>query len=88
MIVRAEPLWEQGESEEEDVLKWLVCVEYPSGAEECFKVRQLFINGKLEKDPSYTVYFFEAAEVRVAEEDEADIKVRSRDAEESEKGGE
>jgi hypothetical protein len=73
MIVRAEPIWmRQGEK---DVLKWLVCVEY-GDEEECFEVRQLFVNGELEKEPSYTVYFFEATEVRVAGEDEVDVEVR------------
>jgi len=72
MIVRAEPIWVQ---QGEDVLKgWVVCVEYPSGKEECFEARQLFINGKLERDPAYTVYFLEAVEVRIAE-DEIDIEV-------------
>ena len=70
MIVRAEPIWE-GEGE---ALKWVVCVEYPSG-KECFEARQLFINGELVRDPAYTVYFFEAVEVRVAGEDEIDIEV-------------
>ena len=74
MIVRVEPLWGQGEGGE-DVLKgWRVCVEYPSGKEECFEVKQLFINGELERDPSYTVYFFEATEVRVVGEDEVEVR--------------
>ena len=72
MIVRAEPLWEEQQGEE-DVLKgWMVCVEFPRGREECFTVRQLYINGELEKDPPYTVYFFEATEVRLCE-DEAEV---------------
>jgi hypothetical protein len=71
MIVRAEPIWE-GEGE---ALKWVVCVEYPSGKEECFEARQLFINGELERDPAYTVYFLEAVEVRIAGGDEVDIEV-------------
>jgi hypothetical protein len=75
MIVRVEPIWQHEEGGEgEDVLKgWVVCVEYPSGKEECFTVRQLFVNGELEKDPSYTVYFFEATEVRVVGEDEVEV---------------
>jgi hypothetical protein len=72
MIVRAEPIWGQGEQEAS--LKWVVCVDYPSGKEECFEAKQLFINGRLEKDPAYTVYFLEAVEVRVSE-DEVDIEV-------------
>jgi len=73
MIVRAEPIWVQ-QGEGEDVLKgWVVCVEFPSGKEECFEVRQLYVNGELEKDPSYTVSFFEATEVRVVGEDEVEV---------------
>jgi hypothetical protein len=70
MIVRVEPLWE-GEGEEEELKGWLVCVE--GREQECFTVRQLYINGELEKDPSYTVYFFEATEVRICGEDEAEV---------------
>ena len=72
MMVRIEPLWEEGE---EGALKgWRACVEYPSGREECFEVRQLFIDGELERDPAYTVYFILARAVRVAGEDEVDIE--------------
>jgi len=74
MIVRVEPLWGQGEGGE-DVLKgWIACVEFPRGREECFEVKQLYINGELERDPAYTVYFFVARAVRVAGEDEIDIE--------------
>ena len=68
MIVRAEAIWGRGEGEGE-TLKWVVCVEYPSGKEECFEVKQLFVNSELEKEPAYTVYFFEAVEVRVSEDE-------------------
>jgi len=73
MIVRAEAIWGRGEGEGE-TLKWVVCVEYPSGKEECFEVRQLFIDGELEREPAYTVYFILARAVRVAGEDEVDIE--------------
>jgi hypothetical protein len=72
MIVRVEPVWE--ESDGEEVLRgWKVCVEFGREREECFTVKQLFVNGELEKDPSYTVYFLEATEVRVCGEDEVEV---------------
>jgi hypothetical protein len=66
MIVRAESLW-QGE----ELKGWRVCVEF-GGSEECFETRQLFVDGELEREPPYSVYFFEAVEVRVSE-DEVEI---------------
>jgi len=66
MIVRVVPVWEG-----EEVKGFKVFV-----AGEVFEVKQVFVDGYLEKDPSYDVFFIEAKEVRVYGADEVDIYTR------------
>ena len=60
MIVKIIPLWEG-----DGVRGFKVVV-----AGEVFEVRQVFVNDKLERDPSYDVRFVDAIDVSVNGEDE------------------